>query len=162
MERYKERVEKNRASYILQLIVLIVLGSLIVLWIPSKLKPQTDISVDCEISKQDNVSSSYSLKISFNNKADFAGKNFHIYIWRVTSNSWGSDYSVSEHCERVQESDTDRTSRFKIYCDFIPPKSEFGFHIDTDLNEEIIKTGRIDVEWWGETSPYEFKSLLCK
>jgi len=86
-------------------------------------------------------------------------KQFYIYIWGFTSNSWGSDYPTSEHCRRIENQTIDWTDRIKIYCDFIPPKSKFIFLIDSDLTDKANKSGIISVEYWGETTPYKEESL---
>jgi hypothetical protein len=146
-------------KYVLEILIIVIIGGLIFWGITESLKPQTDISVDCKISK--GTITNYTLDISFYNKADFAGKKFYMYIWGVTSSSWGSNYAVSEHCRRIEELEVDYRNRFKLFCDFIPPQSKFGFSIYTDLNEDIINTKRIKIEWWGETTPYKEESVLC-
>jgi len=159
IKRALDRWKKNWPDYIIQLIVLVIFGYLITLGISNTIKPQTDISVSCKILK--GVNANYSLEIYFDNKADFAGEDFYIYLWLITSNGWGTDYVVSEHCKRIEELDVDRTHRFKVYCNFIPPKTKFDFLIDTDLNNLTIENRTLDIEWWSKTTPYKHQIILC-
>lgn len=144
-------------------LVLVLIGGLITLalgwWIPNELKPRTNILVECNIKEGTNAN--HVLNVVFYNKADFAGKNLYVYLRGITSSSWGSDYSVSELCKRIQDDPVDFIDRVKIVCSFIPPKSEFLVSIDTKLNKEIISKKSIEIEWWGETTPRKRQMMRC-
>jgi hypothetical protein len=163
--RLKKEWKENWPKLIIELIFLTVVGGLILFaltyFITEQLKPETDISVGCEIKK--GINANYTVDIYFDNKASFAGDDFYIYIWGITSSIWNSNFSVSEQCRRIQELDIDSDKRFKIFCEFIPPKSKTVFNIDSELNEEIISSNSIKLEWWGRTTPYSTKKLVkCK
>lgn len=149
--------KNNWPDYIIQFLILgLILWGFITI-LEDSLKPKTDIQIDYSIEKLQNVSADYKLNIIFNNKADFAGEDFYIYVWGITSNSWGSSHSTSEHCVRKKDIEIDWKSRFKIYCDFIPPKSNFGFGIDFEFNERAQNLTMISIEYWGKTTPYDKK-----
>lgn len=160
LKKIIKQLSEKWPDYLLQLIIIVGFGTIIVLGVTQTLKPETDISVRCEISK--GINADYSLDLFFENKANFAGKQFYIYVWGINSSGWRKNYSVSEHCERKRELEIDYKNRLRIYCDFIPPRTNFNFSIDTNLNEEIINTGTLKLEWWGETTPYSGKRYeLC-
>ncbi len=162
LKRIPEELKKNWPNFFWQFIIFVIIGFSVTILISSSLKPQTDIDVKCKINESNTTNyANYSLDILFKNNADFAGKNLYIYIWGITSKSWGSDHKVSEHCKIIKEEEIDYKSRLKIFCDFIPPNTEFRFGIDTNLNEEIIRTKKIKIEWWGETTPYEKEFIDC-
>jgi len=159
-KKKKNRVVKqwkdHWADYLIQFMFLGLFLWIFTTILSDSLKPQTDIEVySPNISKLYNVSEDYRIELVFNNKADFAGEEFYLYVWGLTSGGWGSDYPASEHCKRIEELEVDYQHRFKIYCDFIPPKSKFGFHIDFELDNRANKSGFISVEYWGKTTPYD-------
>lgn len=156
----KQTWKKQRASLILQLIVLVILGFAITWYLADVFKPQTDIDIRCEIANLYHPEINYSLKIYLNNKADYGGEDFYFYIWNIKTNSWSTDYFVSEHCERITELGVD-VRRFKAICDFIPPKTEIEFTLDSNLNEDVIANNSIEVEWWGKTTPYKKEFVNC-
>ena len=127
--------------------------------ITNALKPQTDISVECQINEGTNAN--YSLDVSFNNKADFAGKNLYVYLWNVNAFSHGGDSLVFDRCNRIIRTNDDIDIRFMFYCDFIPPKSKFDLSIESDLNENITASKSIWFEWWGETTPHKKELIFC-
>lgn len=154
----------NRSRIITDILIVGVVGVLISATlgfvITSALKPRTDIVVSCLV--REGVNANYSLTVEFKNNAEYAGRQFYSYLWGVKSWSWGSDYSVSEHCEAVRKLEVDVRDRFKIYCDMIPPLSKWGYTIDTDLEEEIIQSRELTVEYWGETTPYRKEPIRCE
>ena len=83
---------KNWPNLWLQFIIFVIIGLLFSYLITDALKPQTDILVECQINEGTNAN--YSLDISFNNKADFAGKNLYVYLWNVNAFSYGGDSLV--------------------------------------------------------------------
>ncbi len=140
----------------------VILGVIIILiglWIPSQLKPSTDIDVSCKISE--GLNANYTLEVFFNNKADFSGKNFFIYLWSVETDSYGTDYFVDEQCERIREIEVDSHDRVKFHCDFIPPNTVSSFDLGTDLTDEIIEKNGLKIEWWGETTPHKKEFIKC-
>lgn len=159
----KEKVSKivkqwkdHWPDYLIQFILFVIFAFLLNFILSNSLKPQTDIEVySPNIEKLHNVSADYKIELVFNNKADFPGEDFYIYVWGITSTSWGSDYPTSEHCKRIEELDVDYQHRFKIYCDFIPPESKFGFHIDFELDDRANKSRLISLEYWGKSTPYD-------
>jgi len=161
--RLKKELRENWPKYVIEGFFVLVLGLFVFfiqLQVTDSLKPQTDISVECKITK--GVNANYSLDIYFDNKADFAGKQFYTYVWGVTSNNFASKFSFSEHCKHIVESEIDAERRLKTFCDFIPPKTKWSYSINTNLNEEIIRTNRIKIEWWGETTPHKKEFIICK
>jgi len=155
----RKEAKDNWPRLLLEFIIFIIVGTLMSWYLTNELKPETDIDVSCNIEPGTNTN--HSLEISLYNKADFAGKQFYLYIWHVNSSSWGSDYSVAEHCNRIQEEYVDKVARFKIYCNMIPPQSNFSISIDTDLGESTIMTKKLEVEYWGETTPYTHRFITC-
>ncbi len=101
------------------------------------------------------------MDVSFNNKADFAGRNFYVYLWKVKAFSHGGNNLVFDHCDRIIRTDDDRDIRFMFYCDFIPPKSKFDLSLESDLDENIVASKSIWIEWWGETTPHQQKHIQC-
>ena len=147
-------------SLVLQFVLFSLITGFIGYFVTEELTPSTSISVDCQI--RETIGNSYTLDVSFKNKADFAGDDLFIYLWGVTSDNWESVYSASEQCERIKESELDLKHRFKIFCDFIPPESRFGFSIHSLSNKEIISTNSVQVEWWGKTTPYKKEVIVCE
>ncbi len=153
----------HRAEYILQFFVFAIISAIVggvLLWgITSSLKPRTDVSVTCEIST--NPVPNYALTIDFENKADFAAKQFTVIVYNIRRKGWLTTGVVTEHCKRVVDNST-TPSRFKMHCEMIPPKSQFGFTIYSDLNDKILSSNKILMKWWGETTRYEEKYVTCK
>jgi hypothetical protein len=151
-----KQLKKNWPDYTIQFILLILVGGLITQCVAESLTPKTDISVSCDIKE-----TGKSLQVSFYNNADFAGKQLYIYLWDVILEGRSNDYSVSEECSIANAPGIDCIGRTKIFCDVIPPKSEFSFTIYAKLSEEILKTRKLEIEWFGETTPYKKKVIPC-
>lgn len=161
LENINKEWKKKAPSLIIQIFVLIIIGNLIVYGISDLLKPQTDIDISCEISLS-SKEGFYEVDLTLDNKANFAGKNFRMYVWNVISGDWGSGWEVDRQCEHIDETGADR-KRFHFYCDFIPPNTEFNLTIsNANLTGDIIETKHIRIDWWGETTPYKEEVILCK
>ena len=135
-----QELKENWAKYFLELLIIVVFGGLI-FWKISSSLDSSNVDVRCEIEYIGELSSqsNYSLNVYFYNPTNLPAKSFYLYIWRFDPSSWGTDYSVSEHCRKIEELEVDFKSRFKIFCDYIPPKTEFDFGIRTNLNKKIFE-----------------------
>jgi len=150
--------KKNYPDYIIQFFLFVIFALALNSLLSNSLKPQTDINVSINVYKLYNVSADYKIDLVFDNKANFAGEDFYIYVWGMTSSSWDSSHATSEHCERIKKEELDYKNRVKIYCDFIPPNSKFGFGIDFELDEKSSNSEVIIIEYWGKTTPHESES----
>ena len=163
LDEWKNKIinewKKTWPNIAIQFIIFVIIGFFFSWFITDALKPHTDISVECQINEGTNAN--YSLDVSFNNKADFAGKNFYVYLWNVKAFSSGGNSLVFDRCNRIIRTNDDIDVRFMFFCDFIPPKSKFDLSIESDLDENIVASKSIWFEWWGETTPHQQKHIQC-
>lgn len=152
---FLEKYGKDIPTGVISGLVATIVGGLILAFLFQQgfFAPKTEIEVELSFPLQNQLS------LSFSNKADYAAKDFRMYVDWLDYDSRAIPTFSPENtlCDVAPYSSG---HGFQVHCDYIPPKSPLIFYVSVSPSFPVIEKNGFNVVYWSETTP--ITKLNCK